>query len=154
MCRYIVSFVDGYVISVAVKICVMFIIKSFLGILTSMCAFLLESHLYALSLLQDDDHFSRFCHFFVLAVKFARFVVEKCGKDADNFNEILRCYLANHNLGVGEKKACNVTGVLFYFANSNPLLTMKDLYDVVMMSCPRQQEQIVDLIRYVEMCGV
>ena len=35
---------DGDVISVAVNISVMFIIKSFLGILTSMCAFLLEGH--------------------------------------------------------------------------------------------------------------
>ena len=87
-------------------------------------------------------------------MKFARFVVEKCGKYADNFNEILRCYLEEQNLGVGQKEASNVTGVLFYFASSNPLLTMKDLYDVVMMSCPRQQEQIVHLIRYVEMCGV
>ena len=83
------------------------------------------------------------CLLLANVVDFARAVVDKRGDPPDNYPEVIRMFVLKH--GRGEADPTCVSGVLFYFANST--LSMQDLYDIMMESCPRHEKLVLALIR-------
>ena len=93
------------------------------------------------------------CLLITNVVDFARAVVDKRGDPPDNYPEVIRMFVLQH--GRGNADPTFISGVLYYFANSP--LSMQDLYDVIMESCPRHEKLILAVIRsvleaYVELC--
>ena len=83
------------------------------------------------------------CSFLANVVDFARAVVKKRGDPPDNYSEIILDFLRDHRHDEADR--ITVSGVLFYFAKSK--LSMQDLYDIMMESCPHHENLILALIQ-------